>query len=40
MTFYDYLIHIGIDAMILEPLNLRNQMIAFHKKAFNKYINK
>lgn len=39
-NLFTYFSRFGVDAMILEPLNLRNQMIAFHKKAFNKYINK
>lgn len=26
------------DAIILKPLNLRNQMISCHKKTYNKYI--
>ena len=34
-----YFSRFGVDAEILEPLNLRNQVIAFHRKAYNKYIN-
>ena len=34
-----YFSRFGSDATILEPLNLRNQMIAFHRKAYNKYTN-
>jgi hypothetical protein len=32
-----YFTRFGSDAEILEPENLRNQMIAFHRKAYNKY---
>lgn len=32
-----YFSRFGTDAEILEPENLRNQMIAFHRKAYNKY---
>ena len=38
-NLFIYFSRFGVDATILEPLNLRNQMIAFHKKAFNKYTN-
>lgn len=34
-----YFSRFGVDAEILEPLNLRNQVIAFHRKAYNKYMN-
>ncbi|MBO5711930.1 MAG: hypothetical protein J6R47_03740 [Acholeplasmatales bacterium] len=34
-----YFSRFGVDAEILEPLNLRNQIISFHRKAYNKYKN-
>jgi len=34
-----YFSRFGIDAEILEPDNLRGQIIAFHRKAYNKYKN-
>lgn len=34
-----YFSRFGIDAEILEPDNLRGQIVAFHRKAYNKYKN-
>lgn len=36
-NLFIYFSRFGVDATILEPLNLRNEMIAFHRKAYNKY---
>ena len=38
-NLFVYFSRFGSDAEIIEPLNFRNQMINFHKKAYNKYLN-
>ncbi len=38
-NLFVYFSRFGKEAIILEPENFKGQMIAFHKKAYNKYVN-